>query len=102
MSENTNIVAQSTESTTAMQSAEKLTVNYILTQIKKIMADTAYINEALNTIALIQETRLGDERPRAAANIVRCRETTNQQALTFYKELLFTLVADNEFFEKTT
>ena len=87
MSENTNVAAQSAENTTAAQSAEKLTVDYILTQIEKIMDNTAYISEALNTIALITETGPGDERPRAAADIARCRETTNQQTLAFYQRI---------------
>ena len=88
MSENTNVNASvATENTTITQSAEKLTIDYILTQIEKIMVDTAHINEALNTIEQIGDTGSGDARPGAAADIVRCRETTNQEVLRFYREV---------------
>ena len=71
---------------------ETLSVDYILAQIEKIVEQTAHIHEA---IAQIGEMDYGapecgappDDRAHALGDIVRCRETTNQQLLAFYREL---------------
>ena len=71
---------------------ETLSVDYILSQIEKITEQTAHIHEA---IAQIGELNYGapecgspvDARAHALSEIVRCRETTNQQLLAFYRKL---------------
>ena len=74
------------------ENKELLTVDYILSQIEKIVDQTAHIHEAITQIG---ELNYGapecgsppDERPHALSNIVQSRETTNQQILAFYRKL---------------
>ena len=74
------------------ENKELLTVDYILSQIEKIVDQTAHIHEA---IAQLGELNYGapecgappDDRAHALSEIVRCRETTNQQFLAFYQKL---------------
>lgn len=74
------------------ENKELLTVDYILSQIEKIVDQTAHIHEAITQIG---ELNYGapecgsppDERPHALSNIVQSRETTYQQILAFYRKL---------------
>ena len=71
---------------------ETISVDYILKQIEKIVDQTAHIHDA---IAKVGELNYGspecgsppDARAHALSEIVRCRETTNQQLLAFYQKL---------------
>lgn len=70
---------------------EKLTINYILNQIEQIVKDTEYIHNALEQLAAMPKSDPGDvagqEKARAIGEIVRSRETTNQQALSLYEKM---------------
>lgn len=72
-------------------SEEKFTIGYALEQIEKIANDTEYLRDALNQLALMPKSDSGDiagqEKAKAIGDIVRCREATNQQALSFYEKL---------------
>lgn len=74
------------------ENKEMLTVNYLLEQIEKIAAQTDHIHDAIEQVAKLdygaQECGSPpDDRATALADIVRCRETTNQQLITFYQKL---------------
>ena len=71
---------------------EILSVNYILAQIEKIVDQTAHIHESIAQISALSygAPECGsppDDRAHALSEIVRCRETTNQQFLAFYQKL---------------
>ncbi len=70
---------------------EKLTINYILNQIEQIVKDTEYIHNALKQLAAMPTSAPGDiagqEKAKAIGEIVRSRETTNQQILRLYGKM---------------
>ena len=70
---------------------EKLTIDYVLKQIEQIMKNTDYIQNALEQLSLMPKSEPGDiaglEKAKAIADVVRCRETTNQQALRLYEKM---------------
>ena len=71
---------------------EKLSANYLLEQIEHIAAQTDYLNQAIEKLSNLdyQAPECGsppDERAKALGDIVRCRETTNQQLIAFYQKL---------------
>ena len=99
MSENINITEdtnQNTENTNERVVAsvyEKYSLGYALDMIERIATDTEHIYHALNTLACMpnEPTPTGGaaEQPaKAAAEIVRCRETTNQKLLEFYRQMV--------------
>ena len=74
----------------------KLTMDYVLTQIENIAAQTAYLNEAITEISKIPTSSpvayappdiAGKAKVDALGDVVRCRETTTQQLLTFYEKV---------------
>ena len=73
------------------KSKEKLTINYVLNQIEQIVKDTGYLYNALEHLALMPNSAPGDtagqEKAKAIGEIIRCRETTNQQALRLYEKM---------------
>lgn len=71
---------------------EMLTVNYVLEQIEKIAAQSDHIHSAIEQVAKLDYGAMEcgsppDDRATALADIVRCRETTNQQMIAFYQKL---------------
>lgn len=70
---------------------EKLTVNYVLNQIEQIVKYNEYIHNALEQLASMPKSDPGDiagqEKAKAIGDIVRCRETTNQQVLRLYEKM---------------
>ncbi|MBQ7320111.1 MAG: hypothetical protein IJW97_08065 [Clostridia bacterium] len=82
-----NIIAAATETA----NTQEITPKYILEQIAKIASDTTYITEALGSLATVEIIGPGDtgaaEKAKSIADIVRCRETTNQQFLAFYTKI---------------
>ena len=76
---------------TTTKPKEKLTINYVLNQIEQIVKDNEYIQNALEQLALMPKSDPGDiagqEKAKAIGDIVRCRETTNQQALRLYEKM---------------
>ena len=86
MEEYTNTAAIATESTET-----QLTMDYVLAKIEAIRLDTAHLHEA---IAALRDTTaagpgdiVGQEKAKALGDIVRCRETTNQQLLKLYEKM---------------
>lgn len=76
--------------------ASKLTMDYVLTQIENIAAQTTYLNEVVSElskmfapapVAYAPEDVAGKAKAEALGDVVRCRETTNQQLLTFYEKV---------------
>lgn len=76
---------------TTTKPKDKLTINYVLNQIEQIVKDNEYIHSALEQLALMPKSDPGDiagqEKAKAIGDIVRCRETTNQQALRLYEKM---------------
>ena len=70
---------------------DQLTVAYILGQIEKIFADNKHIHEALTKLEGVKSGEMGDigaqAKAQGIADVVKCRETTNQQMLRFYEKL---------------
>ena len=83
------IMSSTTKTTTKPK--DKLTINYVLNQIEQIVKDNEYIHNALEQLALMPKSDPGDiagqEKAKAIGDIVRCRETTNQQALRLYEKM---------------
>ena len=88
MSENMNNIAA--EATAEIKNTE-ITAEYALAQIEKILADTQHIYEALYALRDVQSKGPGDLGAQGVAqgiaDVVRCRETTNQQLIAFYQNM---------------
>ncbi len=76
---------------------DKLTMSYVLEQIEKIAAQTEYLNQAIDQLGKMSDGEPGEAcspgniagqaKAQALGDVVRCRETTNQQLLSFYTML---------------
>ena len=87
MSENTITTAVETENT-------EITAKYFLDQIEKIRQDTQHLYDAISRLnGADSETT---EHAKALANIVKCRETTNQQMIDFYTKAYKECLANDE------
>ena len=91
-----------TENTVEVKMTEEpaskiLSIDYVLAQIGKIVENTAYIEAALCSLASVESVGPGDigaeEKAKCIADVVRCRETTNQQLLAFYTKVFNDLTA---------
>ena len=88
---NFSVEATATE---ASAPVEKYSLAYALEQIEKIAGDMSVVMKALDTISTMEnEPTLehggsADELAKAAAEIVRCRETTNQKLIAFYEKMV--------------
>ena len=81
----------------AVSSANELSLSYILEQIARIQSDTGYLMETIQKLSLMDDSNdsgpgfpsniQGQAKAQALGDIVRCRETTNQQVLRFYERL---------------
>ena len=84
-----NNMSNTSKNTTKQK--EKLTVNYVLNQIEQIVKYNEYIHNALEQLASMPKSDPGDiagqEKAKAIGDIVRCRETTNQQVLRLYEKM---------------
>ena len=75
-----------------MATAPELSMSYILAQIGNIAAETSYLKEAISElgempVAYSPGDIAGQAKAQALGDIVRCRETTNQQLLKFYEKV---------------
>ena len=87
--QNTEMVA--VEATAAV--TEKYSLAYALDQLERIANDTSAVMEALKTIASLENegTPTGgsaEALAKAAAEVIRCRETTNQKLIEFYRGMV--------------
>ena len=67
---------------------------YIFNQIRAIQEQTEYLNEAIRSLSRMSDgdsgdcgapgNIMGEAKAQAIGDVVRCRETTNQQLLNFY------------------
>lgn len=98
---NKNVVAveEKVTETKAMEYAsksEKYNMDYVLTQIESICNNTEYLNRIATELVKIEveapqpgapDDLANQARAQALGDIVRCRETTNQQLLRFYEKV---------------
>lgn len=72
------------------------TIPYILRQIAAIQSETTYLNEVIERLAGVSESKIsspsGGTVPTTAmaealCSVVQCRETTNQQLLSLYGKM---------------
>jgi len=70
---------------------EKLSINYVLEQIEKIATQTEYLNQVISELRQMEIAGPGDigtaQKAEALGDIVKCRETTNQQLLKLYEKM---------------
>ncbi len=86
--------------------APQYTVEYILLQMAEIQIQTICLNEVLTQLSAMSDGDSGDggspgniqgqAKAQALGDIVRCRETTNQQVLTMYEKMLDRLLAEEK------
>lgn len=83
-----------------MKQENKFNVDYVLNQIEQIVKNNDYIHDALDQLASMPKSEPGDiagqEKAKAIGEIVRCRETTNQQALELYEKMYNDLIPHEE------
>lgn len=80
-------------------------IEYMLSQIAKIQEQTEYLNIALEKLSQMGDGEScapgspgniqGQAKAQAIADIVRCRETTNQKMLSLYEKMYDDLKPDN-------
>lgn len=88
--------------TTAAPSPQ-ITVKELLNYVNMLRADMSVIEKTLASLDAMPNgdnagpgspgNTLGAEKAKAIADVVRCRETTNQQILAFYEKIYNDLVA---------
>lgn len=72
----------------------KYSLEYALEQIERIANDVSVIMKALDTISTVdneptlEKGGSADELAKAVAEVVRCRETTNQRPIAFYEKMV--------------
>ncbi len=100
-SEETTMTAQEmqsiheTESTVVEETkapATRLSMDYILDRLEAIARDTAYLSETVEALAAMAPAQgpgdvAGQAKASALADIVRCRETTNQKLIDMYMKM---------------
>ena len=82
------------ENTTAEIIAQPpvLTMEYLLAKIDEIASQTEYLHDAVEKLGQMKTGNgpgdvAGEAQARALGDIVRCRETTNQQLLKLYEKM---------------
>ncbi len=104
MSENTTKKAP--EQKTENQTTQTLfNIDYILSKLAEIQTETSYLNEALSKLSSMNDgdsgsagspgNILGAEKAKAFGDIVRCRETTNQQMIKLYEKMYEDIINPN-------
>ncbi|MBQ8862284.1 MAG: hypothetical protein IJ021_06050 [Clostridia bacterium] len=94
MTDNIETINEEAEITKAkeIQANGSLTVEYILSRIEKISEDTEYLKKAIAAVDSMQMPEgvvdmSGSQKAKGLADMVRCRETTNQKLIEFYREI---------------
>ena len=69
-----------------------LTMEYLLAKIDEIASQTEYLNTAIERLGQMKTGNgpgdvAGEAQARAIGDVVRCRETTNQQLLKLYEKM---------------
>ncbi len=67
------------------------TIDYILVKIAEIQSQTEYLNQSISELSKVRSAGPEDigaaEKAKALSDVVRCRETTNQQILKLYEKM---------------
>lgn len=93
MSEQTieNIAAENNsaenEKESMVQGKSKYSMEYCLEQIERIGDQTKYLNQVIEELRQMENNNSCETKARAFGDIVKCRETTNQQMLRFYEKM---------------
>ena len=92
--ERKNEIAENVMEETVLQTTDwgKLNISYVLDRIEAVRRDTEYLQKtiaALDNMAVGQGPGdvAGEEKAKALADVVRCRETTNQKLLDLYAKM---------------
>ena len=79
-----NIISTAVE----VEPAQEINAKYFLDQIEKIRQDSQHITDALVNLSKVESKGPNDfgaeETAKGIADVVRCRETTNQRMIDFY------------------
>ena len=71
---------------------ERYTLAYAMEMIEKIAVNDQYLIETIHALGEVESKGPGDivgaEKAKAASEIVRCRETTNQKLIEFYSKMV--------------
>jgi len=78
----TEDISMTEHTATTETTTPRYTVEYILEQIEKIAADTAYLHEAIKGAV-----SAGEARAIGLGNIVESRENTNRKLIAFYEKI---------------
>lgn len=86
-----------TENTNNVKNESIYNIEFVLNQIAKLQEQTEYLNTTLEKLSELSDgdsggpgapgNLLGMEKAKAIGDVVRCRETTNQQLLAFYEKI---------------
>lgn len=80
--------AENTADTYAADRPSKYTMEYCLEQIERIGHQTEYLNQAMSELRQMEMDNDNTcTKAMALSDIVKCRETTNQQMLRFYEKM---------------
>ena len=90
-------MSDKTEYLETATSVEGLSMHYVLLQIEKISAQNEYLFQVIQQLGAMSDgdnadgmspgNTLGQAKAAALGDIVRCRETTNQQILKLYEKM---------------
>ena len=80
-----------------MEDSQVVDLAYILERMEAIQKDTKYLSEVIDKLSRMQDgdsgsqyapgNIMGEAKAKAFGDIVRCRETTNQQLLKMYEKM---------------
>ncbi|MDE7324069.1 MAG: hypothetical protein K2N73_15420 [Lachnospiraceae bacterium] len=85
-----NISTVNTEVSVAADSSvlsNKYSMEYCLEQIERIGQQTEYLNQVISELRQMDNDSSGGQKAVALSDVVKCRETTNQQMLAFYGKM---------------
>lgn len=95
--------AQEAEKTSETNREQVVDVAYVLKQMEAIRKETSYLHETIEKLSMMSDgdspeagspgNILGRAKATAFADIVRCRETTNQEMLKIYEKIYDDMVA---------
>lgn len=66
---------------------DKYSIRYCLSQIEHIAYQTEYLNQIISELQQLESDPFCGQKATALADIVKCRENTNQQLLSFYNKI---------------
>lgn len=82
-----NMAENENEKVNMEQGGSKYSMEYCLEQIERIGHQTEYLNQAIAELHQMDNDSSCAQKAAALGDIVKCRETTNQQMLRFYEKM---------------